>query len=114
MENGKVNHLLLFWCRLGIIVHADGEVVNSDLLILFFVLQPSQPNTAVYPPQPASVYPPQPASVYPPQPASVYPPQPASVYPPQPASVNPPQPEPSLYPPLSEMYRSVMSTTQIS
>ncbi|XP_023184514.1 uncharacterized protein LOC111607014 isoform X1 [Xiphophorus maculatus] len=63
---------------------------------------PSQPNTAVYPPQPASVYPPQPASVYPPQPASVYPPQPASVYPPQPASANPPQPEPSLYPPLSE------------
>ncbi|XP_043984047.1 uncharacterized protein LOC122837629 isoform X2 [Gambusia affinis] len=47
---------------------------------------PSQPNTAVYPPQPANVYPP----------------QPANVYPPQPASVNPPQPEPSLYPPLSE------------
>ncbi|XP_054890666.1 uncharacterized protein LOC129362886 [Poeciliopsis prolifica] len=59
---------------------------------------PSQPNTAVYPPQPASIYPPQPASVYPPQPASVYPPQPASVYPPQPASVYPPQPA-SVYPP---------------
>ncbi|XP_014846741.1 PREDICTED: lysine-rich arabinogalactan protein 19-like isoform X2 [Poecilia mexicana] len=40
--------------------------------------QPLQPNTAVYPPQPASAYPL------------------------QPASVNPPQPEPSLYPPLSE------------
>ncbi|XP_008418420.1 uncharacterized protein LOC103471298 [Poecilia reticulata] len=33
---------------------------------------------------------------------AVYPPQPASVYPLQPASVNPPQPEPSLYSPLSE------------
>lgn len=28
IENDKVNHLLLFWCRLGIIVHADGDVVK--------------------------------------------------------------------------------------